>query len=47
MNVHWDSEPQLKARLEQIDARLRSDSFLNNRELGGDRILYLRLSAAV
>ena len=27
MNVHWDSEPQLKARLEQIDARLRSDSF--------------------
>ena len=24
MNVHWDSEPQLKARLEQIDARLRS-----------------------
>ena len=41
MKVRWDSEPQLKARLEQIEARLQSDSFLNNRELGGEIGFYI------
>ena len=41
MKVRWDNEPQLKARLEQIEARLQSDSFLNNRELGGEIGFYI------
>lgn len=41
MKVYLDSEPQLIARLDQIEARLQSDSFLNNRELGGEIGFYI------
>lgn len=34
MKVQLDSKPQLIARLEQIETRLKSESFLHNRELG-------------
>lgn len=41
MSVRWDSEAQLKTRLEQIAARLQRDSFLNNQELGGEIGFYI------
>ncbi|EGK3607992.1 DUF1788 domain-containing protein [Escherichia coli] len=41
MSVRWDSEAQLKTRLEQVAARLQRDSFLNNQELGGEIGFYI------
>lgn len=41
MNVQLDSKPQLIARLEQIETRLKSESFLHNRELGGEIGFYI------
>ena len=41
MKVQLDSKPQLIARLEQIETRLKSESFLHNRELGGEIGFYI------
>ncbi|MGL4449453.1 MAG: DUF1788 domain-containing protein [Shewanella sp.] len=41
MNEHFDNQHALKKRLEQIEDRLKSDNFLNNRELGGEIGFYI------
>jgi hypothetical protein len=41
MRAKLDSKPQLSARLEQIEDRLKSEGFLKNQELGGEIGFYI------